>query len=194
MKRSNWIVLAILVLISAFLLWLWYYLGFNKVDNPFDLVLSIIWWIGVAVIVWLVYRSEKKRQEQIRTIYVSPTSLFNSERGVVECPDPAQRVTLMEDILGNLRYNFHREDMPSKDEFDFRYVVRTEDYKEPDKDEESQQKDAIPTATQVMTDVTAPKEQEDEPTWKGTVVKIDHVQGNVENDFDDRQGLCAALA
>ena len=47
MKKSNVIVLAVAALVAAFLLFLWYYLGFNRIDNPFDLVLTICWWIGI---------------------------------------------------------------------------------------------------------------------------------------------------
>lgn len=50
MKKSNVIVFVLLALASAFFLWLWYFLGLNRVDEPLDLVLSIVcggwssWW------------------------------------------------------------------------------------------------------------------------------------------------------
>ncbi|MCH3943480.1 MAG: hypothetical protein WAY93_03005 [Atopobiaceae bacterium] len=207
MKKSNWAVFAILVVISAFLLWLWYYLGFNRVDNPFDLVLSICWWIGVGVLCWLIYRSEKKRQEQIRTIYVAPNALFNSERGIVKFDDPEQRVPLMEDILANLKYDFHKEDMPDQDDMQFDYVVRTEDFKQ---DDSQRQEDAtadqtktpasmapvspVQTASVTGPDDIAIPEEQDDPTWKGSVVRIDHENGNEEKDFDGLQQLVAVLA
>ena len=49
MKKSNVIVFVLLALASAFFLWLWYFLGLNRVDEPLDLVLSIVWWLGIAV-------------------------------------------------------------------------------------------------------------------------------------------------
>ncbi|MCH4180421.1 MAG: hypothetical protein LKF44_03375 [Atopobiaceae bacterium] len=215
MKKSNWIVYVLLVLVSAFLLWLWYYLGFNKVDSPFDLVLSIVWWVGVAALVWFTFRSERRRQAQIRTIYVSPDALFNSERGLVSCPDPEQRVTLMADILDNLKYDFHKEDMPEEKDFDFRYVVRTEDFKEKDSEDGSEattsdaaqaagaeattQETVSADATEVVPPipVTATADDEDKDKdkdkWKGSVVRIDwdaegH-QTNEENDFDGKEQL-----
>lgn len=221
MKKSNWIIFGVLVVISAFLLWLWYYLGFNKVDNPFDLVLSIVWWIGVALLCYLVYRAEKKRQEQIRTIYVSPNALFNCERGLVECPDPEKRVSLMEEILDNLEYNFHKEDMPKERDFEFKYVVRTEDFKEKDsKDDDAQEAQTDAAQDDLAAKAEAPVEtmkevsaeaapavsnadsdnddDEEQPKWKGTVVKIDYDQDghqqNEENDFDGRDELTMRLA
>ena len=38
MKKSNVIVFVLLALASAFFLWLWYFLGLNRVDEPLDLV------------------------------------------------------------------------------------------------------------------------------------------------------------
>ena len=49
MKKSNVIVTAIIVVLSAFLLWLWYSLGLNTVDQPLDLVVSVVWWALVAI-------------------------------------------------------------------------------------------------------------------------------------------------
>lgn len=209
MKKSNWIILGVLVVISAFLLWLWYYLGFNKVDDPFDLVLSVVWWIGVALIGYLIYRAEKKRQQQIRTIYVSPDALFNVERGLVDCPDPEKRVSLMEEILDNLEYNFHKEDMPKEKDFEFKYVVRTEDFKEKDSkddnDANATPEDATPAAEapavaeDATTNLSTQGDDDDEKTkWKGSVVKIDYDQDghqqNEESDFDGKDELTVALA
>ena len=42
MKKSNVLITAVIVVVSAFLLWLWYNLGFNHVDSPLDLVLSVV--------------------------------------------------------------------------------------------------------------------------------------------------------
>ena len=49
MKKSNVIVFVLLALASAFFLWLWYFLGLNRVDEPLDLVLSIVWWLVIVV-------------------------------------------------------------------------------------------------------------------------------------------------
>ena len=98
MKKSNFIVLGISAIAAALLLALWYYLGFNHIDNPFDLALAIVWWVGIAVIAAVITRLERQRQRQIRTIYVSPTALYNSESGVVGLKD-ATAVEGMQSIL-----------------------------------------------------------------------------------------------
>lgn len=46
MRKSNYLILGILVVASIFFLWMWYALNFNLVDNPLDLVLTIVWWGG----------------------------------------------------------------------------------------------------------------------------------------------------
>ena len=47
MRKSNWIILAVLASASAFFLWLWYYLNFSLVDNPVDLAFTIVWWAAI---------------------------------------------------------------------------------------------------------------------------------------------------
>ena len=156
MKKSNVIVLAVAALVAAFLLFLWYYLGFNHIDSPFDLVLTVVWWLGIALIVGGI-------------IYVSPTALYNSEQGIVAL----HGTTLMEamrGILGELEYSFAKEDLPDRKTFDYRFVVQTDEYKEGN------------------------EEKGEEPTWKGTVTKIDRENGNVETSFEDEQELLKALA
>ncbi len=169
MKKSNVIVLAVAALVAAFLLFLWYYLGFNHIDNPFDLVLTICWWIGIGLIVAGIMYVEHKRQRQIRTIYVSPTALYNSEKGIVALHDTTM-MEAMRTILEKLEYDFSREDLPDKKTFDYRFVVQTDEYKEGN------------------------EEKGEEPTWKGTVTKIDRENGNVETSFEDEEELMNVLA
>ena len=169
MKKSNVIVLAVAALVAAFLLFLWYYLGFNHIDNPFDLVLTICWWIGIGLIVAGIMYVEHKRQRQIRTIYVSPTALYNSEKGIVALHDTTM-MEAMRTILEKLEYDFSREDLPDKKTFDYRFVVQTDEYKEGN------------------------EEKGEEPTWKGTVTKIDRENGNVETSFEDEEQLMNVLA
>lgn len=49
MRKSNYLILGILVVASIFFLWMWYALNFNLVDNPLDLVLTIVWWAVVGL-------------------------------------------------------------------------------------------------------------------------------------------------
>ncbi|MGI6104879.1 MAG: hypothetical protein ACOYD7_01645 [Raoultibacter sp.] len=81
MKKSNVIVYILLAVVSIFLLWLWYYLGLNNIDEPLDLVISIVWWLIVIVAIVVIVRVEKARKQRIQTIYVTDDMLFNPELG-----------------------------------------------------------------------------------------------------------------
>ncbi|WP_322290450.1 hypothetical protein [Paratractidigestivibacter sp.] len=182
MKKNNYVVMALAVVAGIFLLFLWYYLGFNKVDNPLDLVISILWWIADALIIAGIIRAENKRQEQIRTIYVSPAALFNSERGVVAVPDAADRMNVMESILQALEYDFSNEDMPEKEDFEYKYVVQTETYKPAEKAEDKAEEES------------ADQQEQEQPDWKGKVTRIDPENGNEETEFSTPDELAALLA
>lgn len=169
MKKSNWIGLAIAVLVDVFLLWLWFFLGFNLVDSPFDLVISIIWLVAIVAVAVAVNRLERQRARRLRTVYVSSSAVFNKERGLVSLGSAAAAPRVIEGILGNLEYGFDMKDMPKLEEFDCRYVVQTDEYK-------------------------ATGGEGGEPTWKGTVVAIDRAAGNREMPFSSRDELAAALA
>lgn len=169
MKKSNWIGLAIAVLVDVFLLWLWFFLGFNRVDSPLDLVISVIWLVAIVAVAVAVNRLERQRARRLRTVYVSSSAVFNKERGLVSPGSAAAAPCVIEGILGNLEYGFDMKDMPKLEEFDCRYVVQTDEYKAADGEGGS-------------------------PTWKGTVVAIDRAAGNREMPFSSRDELAAALA
>ncbi len=188
MKKSNYILFSLFALASAFLLFLWYRLGFNKVDNPLDLTISVVWWVVIAAFIFFVVRFEKKRRQQIRTVYVSPTALFNCESGLVPCASPERRTDMIENILANLKYGFDAEDLPEEGDFDFQYVVRTEDFKEENAKDRQQSAGSTSSAA-------ARQSSQEDVTWKGSVVKIGRVKGqNEESAFDSRSSLAAALA
>lgn len=169
MKKSNWIGLAIAVLVDVFLLWLWFFLGFNRIDSPLDLVISIIWLVAIVAVAAAVNRLERLREKRLRIIYVSPTALFNKERGLVSLGSAAVAPSVMERILRDMEYGFDLKEMPKPEEFNCRYVVQTDEYK-------------------------ATGGEGGAPTWKGTVVAIDHAAGNREMPFSSRDELAAALA
>lgn len=169
MKKSNWIGLAIAVLVDVFLLWLWFFLGFNRVDSPLDLVISIIWLVAIVAVTAAVNRLERQREKRLRAIYVSSTAVFNKERGLVSLGSAAAAPSVMERILRDMEYGFDLKEMPKPEEFNCRYVVQTDEYK-------------------------ATGGEGGEPTWKGTVVAIDHAAGNREMPFSSRDELAAALA
>lgn len=133
MKKSNVIVLALLALVSAFLLWLWYFLGFNRVDDPLDLVLSIVWWVVIAAAVLVIMRLEKTRRRRVRTVYVGDSAAFNSERGIVPL-DPALPVAdSVAAVLGKLEYDFGCEDFPAPEDLEVRYLIRTDEFEPADR-------------------------------------------------------------
>lgn len=169
MKKSNWIGLAIAVLVDVFLLWLWFFLGFNRIDSPLDLVISIIWLVAIVAVAAAVNRLERQREKRLRTIYVSSTVVFNKERGLVSLGSAAAAPSVMERILRDMEYGFDLKEMPKPEEFNCRYVVQTDEYK-------------------------ATGGEGGDPTWKGTVVAIDHAAGNREMPFSSRDELAAALA
>ena len=132
MRKSNFIILGILAVASLFLLWLWWYLGFSKVDGPADVLISVAWWLVIGLVAFGIYRMEARRREQMRTVYVSPTALFNCESGLVECRNMNQRVDLVEQIMKSMNYSMDFQDMPDPSDFAYSYIIRTHDYKDAD--------------------------------------------------------------
>ena len=114
MRKSNWLILAVLAVAAGLFLWLWYYLGFNFVDDPFDLVLAIIWWAVVAALVAGIHAAEKRRQERVRTAYLAPGHIFNGEAGLVALDPGASPADVLQQMLANLKYNFDCADLPGE--------------------------------------------------------------------------------
>lgn len=133
MKKSNVILTVLIAVVSVFLLWLWFFLGFNKVDSPLDLVMSVIWWVIVVVGIVLVVKTEKTREEKIRTVYVGKGRFYNSESGVLTLTEGAGVADSIAAVLASLEYGFDRADAPDpddeKDPADWTHVVRTSEYK-----------------------------------------------------------------
>lgn len=127
MKKSNWLILGIAAVACAFLLWLWYYLGFNKIDDPLDLVLAIIWWVIVVLAGALIAKAEKARRERIRTIYVMGGKLFNSEAGEVSPEEGSTLAQAAQKLLEQLDYGFDRNELP--DGAKPGYVIQSEEFK-----------------------------------------------------------------
>ena len=144
MKKSNVLITAVIVVVSAFLLWLWYNLGFNHVDSPLDLVLSVVWWAIVVVGVVLVAKAEKTRQESVRTVYLGEGRLYNSETGVRMLSAGAPVTDSLAAVLAGLTYGFDREAAPDPDDKEnpanWTHVVRTSKY-EPARSDDGERKD-----------------------------------------------------
>ncbi len=203
MSKSNYAVLGIAAVVAALLLALWYYLGFNNIDNPLDLALTVVWWAAIVVIAVVISRVEQKRRRQIRTMYLSPNALYNSERGMVGFGE-ATAVETMQDVLEGLKYGFGTKDVPDEKKFKFEYVVQTDEFKadssqkgEPAKGASSADaKDAESAKAAGVGEakVASGEATQAEPTWKGTVIKVDKQNGNTETKFENLSELKAALA
>ena len=133
MRKSNWIVYIVVLVVSAFLLWLWYWLGFDHVDAPLDLVLSIIWWIGVAIASYAIYRVEQKRRMRRRTCFLRTGLLYNCEIGTrgLASADADTAVDAIHDVIDSLEYDFSIQDRPEDSEgnlIPFMYVVRSKKF------------------------------------------------------------------
>lgn len=130
MRKSNVVIVTIIIVASIIFLWLWFYLGFNHVDNPFDLVLSIIWWMLVLIICLIIHYVEKRRQRAIRTIYLAPNFIYNTETGLMRLDDDDLYVPLMQTVLNGLEYNFAKKDSKEFEKLypDFDLIVHTDKY------------------------------------------------------------------
>ena len=138
MKKSNVILTAVAVIASALLLWLWYHMGFNKVDEPLDLVMSVIWWALIVVGAVLVVKVEKTRRENVRTVYVGDGRFYNSESGLLTLGTGSSVAASVAAVLASLDYGFDRVDAPDPDEEDspkWTHVIRTTKY-EPERNDD----------------------------------------------------------
>ena len=159
MKKSNWLAFIVAIIISAFLLWLWFFLGFNHIDAPLDLVLSIIWWCIIALACFIIYRVEKKRQERARTCYVADNYVYNSEVGSMAAEGAEAAVQRMHDVIDNLEYTFDVKDMPQNPKFNF--VVRSKKFKITREADEQQ---GVAEELEWEGEVARPERSDDDPT------------------------------
>lgn len=219
MKKSNWIIMAVLAVAAGFFLWLWYYLSFNFVDDPLDLVLAIVYWALVIGLSVGIHFAEKKRRRRVRTVYVSDRALYNSEAGLLAFPDEEPTQDDIASVLYNLKYDFARADEPDLGTFDVKYLVRSEKFDAEKRDEEEQSEvpaesqaaavteaaaseaaSAAPVAATSVPAAAAPvvakPAADSEPTvepkeWKGEVVVV---KTKEEHAFETPEELAAILA
>lgn len=199
MKKSNVILFALLAVASAFLLWLWFYLGLNRVDEPLDLVLSIVWWAVVVVAIVVIVKMEQTRRRRIRTVYVGDSATFNSENGLVRLVDDQPAQDAIATILENLKYDFSRADFPEKDEFEVKYFVRTKEYKVEKADESEAAESAegvepiepIEAIEAVKPTVANQPSTEQQKKWKGEVFVVETKE---EHPFETPEELAGILA
>lgn len=182
MKKSNVLITVILAAISIFLLWLWFFLGFNHIDSPLDLVISIIWWAIIIIGIALVVKTENTRREKVRTVYVADGSFYNSELGNYVLAPGVSATAAIEGALTHLEYGFNKVDAPTKpgtnEPLDYTYVVRSAKFSQGN---DSSQGGAANTSA---------ANQQNEPTWEGEVVTV--ATGAVSR-FNSREELAAII-
>lgn len=128
MKKNNWIVYGLCLVASIVLLFFWYLLGLNKIDQPLDLVIAMIWWALIVVAIVLVIVLENKRKKRIRTVYVGKDFVYNNEKGVKNFSGRDQLMEAMGEILSNLQYSFKNVGLSDEEKDKIQYVVRTTNY------------------------------------------------------------------
>lgn len=144
MRKNNWIVLGLLAIAVAFLLWLWYFLSFDQVDNPYDLTLAIVAWVLIIVAGVIFYFTEKRRREKLRTVYVNDLFLYNPQAGLVSrgtfeapaasagqgVPEVAALVEQIRAVLDGLDYSYDLKKLDEKQMPVFRTIIRTSKFKD----------------------------------------------------------------
>ena len=125
MRKNNWIVAAIAAVACGVLLWAWFALGFNHVDDPLDLVVAIVWWLVVAAVVGGIVWAEGKRREKMRLAFVGEGVVYNPEAGLV-MPDAGEsELAALERTLSGMAFPDEVAVLDERVRPAFRWVVRS---------------------------------------------------------------------
>ena len=117
MRKSNWIVAAIAAVACGVLLWAWFALGFNHMDDPLDLVVAAV----VGGIVW----AEGKRREKMRLAFIGEGVVYNPEAGLV-MPDAGEsELAALERTLSGMAFPDEVAALDERMSPAFRWVVRS---------------------------------------------------------------------
>ena len=125
MRKSNWLVIAIAVIAAAFLLWAWFALGFNHVDDPLDMVVAVIWWVVVAAVIAGIVWAERKRRQKMRTAFLGDGVVYTPEYGVLRTKSGQTEMALLQEMLSGRQFPEEVVALDSKTRDSFRWVVRT---------------------------------------------------------------------
>lgn len=128
MRKSNIIIIAILIVASIVFLWLWNYLHFDLVDSPLDLIITIIWWAVIIIVCVAISITEKRRRETIRTAFLAPGLIFNSEAGIIRLKENMTFIDTLSNMLDGLDYTFEKTNIPKDSRTRFNYIVRSSKY------------------------------------------------------------------
>lgn len=124
MRKSNWIVIAILVVASILFLILWNVFDFNLIDAK-DLWITIIWWVVIVGVCVAIKLADNKRRQSMRTAFLAPHLIYNAEAGIVKVDAKTDVVPELQRILSNLKYDMVKAKVPEDSRIRFDYVVRT---------------------------------------------------------------------
>lgn len=128
MRKSNWVIIAILVIASIVFLAMWHTLEFNLIDDTLDLVLTIVWWVVIIGVCIAINWAEKRRRRSLRTSFIAPGLVYNPEAGIVKVADDDAYVAALQKILTNLNYDFEKTDVSNDKRIRFKYIVRTDSF------------------------------------------------------------------
>lgn len=127
MRKSNWLIVGILVVASIVFLAMWYALGFNLADDPLDLVISIVWWVVIVAVCLAINWSEQKRRRSLRTSFLAPGLIYNPEAGIVRINEEAYTPAL-ERVLDNLDYDLDQKEVSNDQRIRFTHIVRSDKF------------------------------------------------------------------
>lgn len=128
MKKSNIIVFLALTLASIILLWQWYSLGYNHVDNPVYIAITVLWLIVIVAGIIIIVLVERNRCQRIKHVYISDELIFNYEKGSFPYNDSAELLSRVEQVLEELNYSFRQHDFPNEYAFPIRHIIRTKNF------------------------------------------------------------------
>lgn len=126
MRKSNWMIAGIFVVASVIFLAMWYGLGFNLVDDPLDLVVSIIWWVVIVGICIAIKVAENRRRRSIRTSFIAPGIIYNPEAGIVNVEESRSYTPALQRVLGSLKYDFDKKDVANDKRIRFTHIVHSD--------------------------------------------------------------------
>lgn len=128
MRKTNWIVLAVLVVASIGFLALWYGLGLNAVDSPTDLALTIAWWVAVVAVIVAITMAESKRRQSIRMAFLAPGVIYNPEAGTVKVASDASPVAALQSVLSRLSYPDSVKGAPTRSGAKYTHIVSSKKF------------------------------------------------------------------
>ncbi len=125
MRKSNWLVIGIIIAASLAFLAMWFLMGFNVVDNTLDLLITVVWWVVVVAVCIGISLAESRRKRVMRTVYVAHNLLYNPEVGFLEVPEGGSCTEALQRLLQQLDYDFNAQCPLGDQRAEFIYVVRT---------------------------------------------------------------------